>query len=839
MKKWFCCLFGLFFSTFSLIGQVAVGEHEVFKMDPKDPGVVCPFVEGISDSYIPFEREGREARNNPIQFNVVYDPSVSFPSDLRNAFENGALPILSDLFSSTVPVRIFVTENATGGNTLASAGPASFRRFVPEAPCFDCWYPIALVEKLTGQNLNGNDFDLFVTINLAQQFYFDFENPLAIGGRFDFVSIVLHEIFHGMGFSAFPGTSVDDTGIGTILDSGSPSIYASNMVDNAGIFLIDQFPDGSLELGNALTSNNLFFRSSSFSIATQPQLYAPPNFAGGSSISHLDNTRFSDTPDELMTPFAVRGRISRDPGIALTMMNDMGWASTSIIYENFPEETLELAPTDSLLVTAIVLTDEEVDFESLQVEFSFDDFQTSTVRTLVADGNGTTFSTFIPGRGESEEVAYFFSIETTPSRELITNPGSQLTGEQIVYGFEFGFDEDAPVITHQPADAVNVSDPAIGIEANVSDEFTGVDSVFIVFSINEGPSQTLEMVLDEDNEFEDDLYFVSVPLSNLQVDDTLRYRIFAVDQSLNRNEAIFPETGEVKVPVEELLATVITYINNFDTPSNDFTGDFSITQPNGFNSPGIHSPHPYPEAGNNNTTNLIYELTIPILLKEELGTIEFDEIVLVEPGEPGTSFGDVEFWDFVAVEGKKVGTNDWIPFITPYDARDDFQWLNTYNSGFEGNISTGVGEPSLYRDRTIDVFSSGDFAPEDQVLIRFRLFSDPFAAGWGWAIDNLEIQNAITSLLPVISQEANLKLFPNPAGKQPLQLELTRTGKSEGLSWEVIDPLGRVLTLQRIPSGIQTFRTTIETGNLPSGTYTVRIRMDDGSILSDRFLKLD
>ncbi len=839
MKKCLIGLLCLFCTTAQLTSQVTGHSHDVYEVDIHDPIIVCPVTEEIIDIYKPTPEELlKKERDQPIQFQVTYDPTVSFPPDLRNAFEDGALVLLSQFFSSSVPVRIFVTENPTGGNTLASAGPSSNRRFVPEAPCFDCWYPIALVEKMTGQNLNGDDFDLFVTINLDANFYYDFENPFGIGARFDFVTIVMHEVFHGLGFISFPGSTVDESGAGSLLQGGSPSIYSAQMEDEQGNLLLDQYIDGSPGLGEALTSDALFFGSQSFSFADRAQLYAPSNYTSGSSLGHLDNTRYVDTQDELMTPFAARARVNRDPGIALTMMNDLGWTSTSILYENIPEQDLETDPAGSLGVTVRVRTDEEVDFSTLRVVYSFDDFATSASLPLLQDVGAETYSTQLPGPGQAGDVDYYFEVETT-SRKVVTSPGRNTAGQQVTYVYTFGFDEEAPVITHEPEDAINAGDPSIVIEAKVNDAFTGVDSVVLVWAVNDDPLDTLAMTLDEDDGFEDDIYFVELPLPNSQVDDTLRYQILAFDQSINRNQAIFPDNGQVKVPVQDLLDAVVTYVNDFDIISQDFVGDFDIEQPDGFNSPAIHSPHPYPESGEGNTTDLIYELTIPIQLKEDLGTISFDEIVLVEPGEPGTQFGDVEFWDYVAVEARKVGARDWIPLATPYDSRDRAAWEDVYNSGFNGNISTGVGAPSLYRTRSIDMFFSGEFQPEDIVLIRFRLFSDPFAAGWGWAIENLEIQNQVTAIRPVIAKETSLKLFPNPVGDQGLTVELQNPGSRKAESFRVVDPLGRIQFQQKLDPTGEFLRIRLNTQRFAPGLYTFLIEFDDGSVQRRRFLKTE
>ena len=66
-----------------------------------------------------------------------------------------------------------------------------------------------------------------------------------------------------------------------------------------------------------------------------------------------------------------------------------------------------------------------------------------------------------------------------------------------------------------------------------------------------------------------------------------------------------------------------------------------------------------------------------------------------------------------------------------YDSDSDDEWLSAYNSQKDG-------DPSMYKERSINILDS--FDPDDEILIRFRLFSDPGVQAWGWVIDDLVIQ---------------------------------------------------------------------------------------------------
>src|SRR6185503_3371645 len=93
---------------------------------------------------------------------------------------------------------------------LGQAGPNSVHRNFTGAPVANTWYAAALANSRAGTDLNPGVDDVGATFNSAigttcsfpSTFYYGFDaNPP--GGQMDFVSIVLHEIGHGLGFLTF------------------------------------------------------------------------------------------------------------------------------------------------------------------------------------------------------------------------------------------------------------------------------------------------------------------------------------------------------------------------------------------------------------------------------------------------------------------------------------------------------------------------------------------------------------------------------------------------------------------------------------------------------------
>lgn len=185
--------------------------------------------------------------------------------------------------------------------------------------------------------------------------------------------------------------------------------------------------------------------------------------------------------------------------------------------------------------------------------------------------------------------------------------------------------------------------------------------------------------------------------------------------------------------ISEVLDPLTSYYSDFEDRSmdTDFILDrFTIDTASGAGfTRALNTVHPYPTADELglNELQLIAQMAQPFVVAEENTLIRFDEIVLVEEGEDGTVFGDQEFWDYVIVEGSTDG-NNWLPLLDGYDSDDNSSWSGTSTSA----------TASLYKSREIDIKNT--FNTGDVIQLRFRLFSDFATRGWGWSIDNLEIQ---------------------------------------------------------------------------------------------------
>ncbi|HNM14985.1 MAG TPA: hypothetical protein PKJ64_09480, partial [bacterium] len=247
----------------------------------------------------------------------------------------------------------------------------------------------------------------------------------------------------------------------------------------------------------------------------------------------------------------------------------------------------------------------------------------------------------------------------------------------------------------------------------------------------------------------------------------------SIKASSYRNGTLY-ETVAKSVTLVQAVARN-DYYNAFNTSTSangEFTGSlFSATKPSGFSSFALHTAHPY-----TNNTNNTFQLNYPITVASDSSMIVFDEIAIVEPGDPGVPFPEPEFWDYVVVEATSDGIS-WEPVIDGWDSRANSTWLSTFNS-------VGSGSNSMFKQRRIDL--TDKYEPGTKIFIRFRMFTDAASTGWGWCIDNLKI-NAIetpptVTVGALASPVINVAKFAVSSNRGMSTAALTAGGQSVALS---------------------------------------------------------
>jgi len=250
-----------------------------------------------------------------------------FSPESQAAFQY-AVDIWASLLTSSVPIVINANYQSVAGSSLGFASANQLFDNFPNAPQPNTAYPVALANKFAGFDLNPNSHDISATFNSNFVWYFGTDGNCP-SGQYDFVTVVLHELGHGLGIA---GSPVVSNGLGNW--QLPVRVVYDKLIENGTGQNITTFPPNTAELAAQLTGNDLFWFGSAATAANndvKPKIHAPATWSGGSSFSHLHEASYIvGDVNSLMTPFVQQAEANHSPGpIAIGMMKDMGWTLKS------------------------------------------------------------------------------------------------------------------------------------------------------------------------------------------------------------------------------------------------------------------------------------------------------------------------------------------------------------------------------------------------------------------------------------------------------------------------------------------------------------------------------
>ncbi|NQU53182.1 MAG: T9SS type A sorting domain-containing protein [Bacteroidetes bacterium] len=816
----FITLFSIF--TFTVF-QFVFAQKSLTKLETQVPPPVCYASGKIEKCYIPPPSDILLKSESEKKSDIIVNYSL-FPEEAKIAFEF-ATNIWEQVIQSDIPIHIQADWLTLDESVLGSAGPTSYYTDFENIPHKNRFYPITIVERITKTEITGASApDITSFFNKKINWYFgtDGNTPDSL---YDFVTVALHEIAHGLGFTGFFYIS-NDLGTYGFNATGEASAFDLLVVKNSNNQLVDTtiFALPSLELKNALTSASLYANSpSATKNGIKPRLYAPTTFNDGSSIYHLNDATY---PNDLMTHAIGKAEAVHDPGPLVSgIIADLGWKHMFITLDK-PKDMEHAKP---ITFKVSIESDYKLKTNSLYVIYSTDKFENHIDSLqLIQTESANIFSAILTPEFETEEIQYYIYASDMMNRifTLPTEAPNELCKVTI------GPDTEKPEITHIPIPYFVFFNNDLQI-STFADDNLGVDTVFVEYEINGEIQTPFGLNLDSTANYTG--YF-NFNLEQLKDGDEITYNITARDSSVAQNTKKIPFKEKFYFKVEKIFDPVERYWNNFNQLNNDFViSDFDIYTETSFEDPALHSPHPYlsPEEISSNW-NYSTILKHPIILLES-ATMTFDEVVLVEPGEFQTNFGDDEFWDYVVVEGSKDDGKTWLPLADGYDSRDNSTWKNNYNLNIVGNNSQTEGTKEWFVNREIDLLQSENFVVGDTILIQFRLFSDPFANGWGWAIDNLRIQIPVSSPLTILSP-GNIQVYPNPFN-DVVNISVQAKKNIALIEIEVYNTFGEKLRTFINKNAIGEISHEINLKNYTNGMYLISVKENGMPLYSRKIIK--
>lgn len=871
----------LLFALLMLVTAISYGQKKIQTNAIRGVMITCPapdFTQPYEPSFVPppasylqkFNKSGRIQADRS-KFIVTY---IDFPDDAKLAFQK-AVDIWQSIIVSDVPIRITAYWDSLGRNVLGAANASTFYRDFPGAVKAATFYPVALAERMSHTNLNGSNSDIEARFNKNFNWYLGADgNPPK--NRQDFVSTVLHEIGHGLGFSGSLRTLSSDETQGIITNGGIPFIfdYFVENIENKAILNTDIFKNPSAALLKELTGGALFINAPLIlqdNGGERGRLYAPKDYSQGSSYSHLDEDTYkAGTINALMTYAGANGEVNNNPGpIVNAFFKEMGWKGSSITHQRITDsEDL----TKPIAFKVKLFSDTTYLPESVKLFYGLDTTKAPTTEVkLTRIGTSDEFSFTLPADGKEKVVSYYFTAQDNAGRTLATPAQApapviiKIANQTLTYNTPYKFKVGADT-TKPKADFVNnissifTKDIKVTIPPVDAIDNLGIDTVYVEYQINGVTKPAFALKRGEiietltgstGNTFTGGFDFTTAGLVG---GEKIAYRIVIIDKAKSKNRLTFPKTGFYEFEVQKIAAAVTKYSTNFEsTPKEDFfLKGFGIKTPNGFLNGAIHSDHPYADGSENGYpnnssdryTDSYFSLLKPIILRSDTANIYFDEIALVEPGESGASFilnGSVNrsFFDYVIVEGSKDGGKTWLAFQDGWDANANSAWLKVWNSSLDatGN-SNGVGELSLYKSRTINMLKSGSFKGGEQILIRFRMLADAGGFGWGWAVDNLNIQgnNPTPPKVVVLAEEplqpqTELKLSPNPSTSGEFLLTATFPKPADKVTLSVVNLLGNEISSINYEGVGKELIKSIDLSRFVGGTYLIRMQVGEQVIM--------
>jgi len=809
MKKsgFLTIVFLLTLTFFDLKSQELISNHSVTG--------ICYAGNKVNRIYIPppkiFKMKSGSKGGGSIT--VVY---TGFSTEAKTAVEY-AVSILEAVLPSDVKMTIkaswtkISTAGVLGNSSITGfAGGWGIDAFEPMA-----YYPVTVAEKIAGKSLNeDHEADVELILNSTAKWYLGTDGNTPVS-KYDLVTVVIHELCHGLGFfdSMNAESSVGSYGIGTI-----PIIYdkfVENLVEKR---LTDTtlFSQNSKDLYDELVGGQLYFAgplTRRYLSGGRARLYAPSTWDPGSSVSHLDELR-TNQADALMTPYIDYGEAIHDPGIlTMSILGDVGWINTRIIPREI-KDTEE--PLSEIELNTVISSDTAYNKDMVGLVYSFDGFLTSDTLMMSPVSIKDSYSGKIQIPSYNTKVDYYFYTADDFSR-LYRSPSM---AEKDPYDVYIGTDTVKPIISHSPSEYFFEQIDSMYLDADVTDNLR-VDTVYIEYRVNNGISKFYGLKSGDPDE-----YSASLPLKPelLKGGDSIQYRIIAVDKASGRNMGMSPKSGYYSVRIEALLPVVTSYSTGFsDAASDFFNSGFEIAQPSGFSSPGLHSEHPY-KSPDEDYKSLEFSTVLrhPAIFDASGMIVSFKELVLVEPGAEGSVFGFSDFYDYVILDASKDFGKTWFSLADGYDSRLIKSWETAYNSLTDGQNSTYEGKESMMLEHTFYPRISDRISGGDSLLIRFRLFSDPYANGWGWVIDDLKINPLVDQVEEI--RTPDMRVFPNP-GNGLIHIIFQGGEDMIPVRINVINYTGRYIIQEKT---FNEERVTLDISRNPSGLYLIVI--DNGHI---------
>ena len=307
-----------------------------------------------------------------------------------------AARLLEQVIDSSVPITIDAEFDSLSCSstvaTLGSSGPSSYHygNASSNYPVANTYYVQALANSITGNDLSTAS-DMTLTFNsdidnnndcLANRNWYYGLDGDASAQDIDFLSTVLHETLHGLGFLTLVNVNTGsrlnnrDDIFSLMLEDHSEGKTWQQMTNAERVDSASDDPDLHWIGSNVQADIGILSAGTN---QGHVRMHAPSPINSGSSVSHFSN---NVSPFELMQPSL--NQPANSIGLAKALLQDIGWATSlgdkPIIANIGNVEIINSSPTN----ISFALLDNDTDITAVNIS-------ASSSNTNIIDNSGITF----------------------------------------------------------------------------------------------------------------------------------------------------------------------------------------------------------------------------------------------------------------------------------------------------------------------------------------------------------------------------------------------------------------------------------------------------------------
>jgi len=264
-----------------------------------------------------------EGFNDPTPFTPVGGNTATTLGAARLQAAQFAANRLAAMIVSPVVIQVDASVDPLNG-PLGLGGPISLHKSFVGAPDDTVLYPSALANSMFGADLDPAQSDMkvqFETNETLNRFYYGLDGNPGLQS-FDFVSVVLHELVHGLGFSTQIDLATGRKALATAQgNDGVDDVFMLHLGHHGAVpFQFPLMTDAQRLIAITAAPNLHWTGANAVAVNTA---HVPMH--GSATVNTTSNLNHFEAAGELMAVSLLSGTANQTLGLAAQVLVDIGW----------------------------------------------------------------------------------------------------------------------------------------------------------------------------------------------------------------------------------------------------------------------------------------------------------------------------------------------------------------------------------------------------------------------------------------------------------------------------------------------------------------------------------